>query len=91
MGWQLDFRHAALVRELRNAGSDAAILVPVALVITGEVHIVLEGRTNLARLLDAFESLRDFADCRECLRGHYWVRLPVTGHISPGEHRLSDL
>ena len=82
MGWQLDLGHVAHAWELR---SDAAALAQ------GAVHIVLEGRTNLARLVHTLKRLRDISERRHRLRGPYGVRLPITGHIRPGEHRLSDL
>ena len=92
MGRQLDLSHIAHAGEPRSEGCHASILVAEAMVVQVAVHIVLEGRTNLTRLLHAFESLRDFSDRRDCLRGHYVVRLPITGrHVESGEHRLSDL
>ena len=92
MGRQLDLSHIAHAGEPWSEGCNASILVAEAMVVQVAVHIVLEGRTNLTRLLHAFESLRDFSDRRDCLRGQYIVRLPITGtHIEPGQHRLSDL
>ena len=82
MGRQLDLRHITQVGEL---GSDATVLAQSA------VHIVLEGRTNLTRLVNAVKRLRDISVSRHCLRGPHGVRLPITGHIRPGEHRLSNL
>ena len=82
MGRQLDLRHITRVGEL---GSDVTVLAQSA------VHIVLEGRTNLTRLVNAVKRLRDISVRRHSLRGPHGVRLPITGHIRPWEHRLSDL
>ena len=53
MGWQLDLGHVAHAGEL---WSDVTALAQ------GAVHIVLEGRTNLARLVRTLKRLRDISE-----------------------------
>ena len=91
MGRQLDLSHIAHAGEPWSEGCNASILVVAAMVVQVAVHIILEGRTNLTRLVNAVKRLRDISVCRHCLRGPHGVRLPITGHIRPGEHRLSNL